>query len=507
MEEDKSQNSEEEINLSKVERIQLFFKWINDTLLSTSSDKERHKNFRIFILDNFSYLSDLSLIDLSYLAENWYKGEEEKIILALKNSQSQALQFKYINFYFATHECDMDTIKEGDTYYEYLLLKINLLVKSGHKEQILNLLHHNVFLCKENLANKLLNNKVYDACVFIYYIIEDLDKGIKIANDQIKKILEEINIEINSQNYLSINIESLLNNFKKYVDLGIGICLKAKNIKRPVYYKVHNYWIVILNSIYSFQLKFLKHFDENQNNYKTKDYIKINNTLDENFELILIKMTDYIPINIIIDVMAQKCGSAGFKKFKRLNSLMFASYRMTERMLYITQGLFEIETERKVNELIYQFNKGDINLFDTCEFCGENFEVNSIDRVLCFKCKHNYHKICFEKEGYNKYICPKCGNKELNIRDYEIKDEKNERDVDSKKICNELFDIDIEKEEEEKQVIIKEKDMKNMEKKNETQKKIKLQKQNLSQLRRIRKMNQEIKSVLGTELNEFLNGK
>ena len=490
LEENKTPNLDDDIVISKVERIKLFFGWIKDTLLKTSSDKERHKKFKIFLLDNFSYLSDLSLKDLSYLAEDWFKGEEEKIIISLKNSQSQALQFKYINYYFATHECDFETIKEGDTYYEYLLLKINLLIKAGHKEQILNLLHHNVFLCKKNLAVKLLNNKVYDACVFIYYIIDELDIGIKIANEQIQKTLEEIKDEINSENYLSTNIESLLYNFKKYIDLSIGICQKgSSNTKRNSYFLINNYWIIIIDSIYTFQLKFLQDVDENQNNYKTKDYTKINNALDENFELILMKMTDFIPIKDIIDIMIEKCGSAAFKKFKNLNFLMFAGYRINERMLNLTQGLFEIETEKKINKLIYQFNKGIYTLFDNCEFCGKTFEENSIVKTIYFKCGHNFHKICLDNQGYNKYICPKCGNKKININDYRIKD----KDF---KIPDELFDIDIKKEE---KIIMKDKDIKNLEKKMEIQNQIKLRKQNLAKLRRIRKLNQEKKILIETE--------
>ena len=492
LEENKTPNLGEDIDISKVERIKLFFDWINNTLLITSSDKERFKKFKTFLLSNFSYLSDLSLKDLSNLAENWYKGEEEKIILALKNSQSQALQFKYINYYFATHECDPDTIKEGDTYYEYLLLKINLLINAGHKEKILDILHNNVFLCKKSLANKLFNNKVYDACIFIYYIINEFDLGIKLSNNQVQKILEDINIEIKSDNYLSTNIDNLLYSLKKYIDLAIGICQKrcSTNKEKNDYYLVNNYWMVIINSIYTFQMKFLPIFEENQNNYKTKDYIKINNTLDETFELILKKMTDYIQLKVIVDVISEKCGSAGFKKIKNLNSLLFVGYRLSENMMIITKGLLEEEIEKTMNNFIYQYNKGYETILDKCDFCGETLEDLSFDKIIFFKCNHIFHRFCFKKEKYDKNICPICDKNDFDISKYEDK-------VIQK--SKQLFDIDVEEDENEKKDNIKKSD-----KKKEELKKIRSKKQNLIQLRRIKKKRQDIKSIFD---NKFLYNK
>ena len=93
------------------------------------------------------------------------------------------------------------------------------------------------FKILENAKKKADENpgyKVYDACIFIYYIIEDLDKGIKLANEQIKKILEKIVVEINSEKYLSTNIDSLLNNFKKYVELGKDVVLCCyEDVREP----------------------------------------------------------------------------------------------------------------------------------------------------------------------------------------------------------------------------------------------------------------------------------
>ena len=515
LEENVPNNLEENSNISKVEKIKIFFDWIDNILTKTfSSDKEEHKKFKDFLLLNFNYLSDLSLKDLSFLAEKWYQGEEESIILALKYSQSQALQFKYINYYFATHECESDNIKEGDTYYQYLLLKINLLIKAGYKEQILNLLHHNTFLCTAKLAEKLYNQKVFDACVFIYYLLEDYDKGIKLANGQIKIILNNIYEEINSNSYLSTNIESMLYNFKKYIELAVGICQKVKipeidvtkipkdadekteeKIREKLRVinekKVANeYWFIVINSIYSFQLEFLKKFEENRNNYKTNDYNKINNALDEAFELFLTKMSEYINLKLIINEMSKKFGSAGFERFKSITSLMFIEFKTSENINKILYNLLAKESEKQLNEFVYQFNQGQLAIFEKCETCGKSYDKNTyLLDIIYFKCNHSYHNLCFMKGGYDLEICPICDKTKIDLSKYEepIKEEKDKNEIQEPK------KIEVKKKEVNKEQI------KKLEKKIEEQKRFTLGKQKLSQLRRIRKMKADYKIIFDKE--------
>lgn len=489
LEDDNPHNLEENSNISKVEKIKIFFDWIDNILTLTSSDVESHNKFKEFLLSKFNYLSDLSLKDLSFLAEKWFKGEEEKIISALKYSQSQALQFKYINYYFATHECEAENIKEGDTYYEYLLLKISLLIKAGHKEQILNLLHHNTFLCKKSLCDSLYKQKVFDACVFIYYILDDLDKGIKLANEQICIILKEIRNEINLDKYLSTNIDSRLYNLKKYVELGVGICQKGKNKGKNDEQAANDYWLVIINSIYYFQLEFLKDFEDNKNNYKTNDYNKINYALDEAFELILLKMSDQIKPRIIINEMFEKCGEAGFEKFKSINSLMFIGYKMNENICKFSQFFIEKEVEKKINEFIFEFNKGQLYSIEKCELCGKLFDDNSYLIIIrYFRCNHCYHQICFMMGGYDIEICPICEKQKIDFTKYKLDKENQVINV------NEIKEV--------KKIEIKSDDIKRFEKKIEEKKKMNLRKQKISQLRRIRKIKEDFKIIFD---KEFLN--
>ena len=518
LEENIPNNLEENSNISKLEKIKIFFDWIDNILTKTSSSYiEEYKKFKEFLLLNFNYLSDLSLKDLSILAEKWYQGEEESIISALKNSQSQALQFKYINYYFATHECESDNIKEGDTYYQYLLLKINLLIKAGYKEQILNLLHHNTFLCTAKLAERLYNQKVFDACVFINYQLEDYDKGIKLANNQIKIILNNIYEEINSNNYLSTNIESMLYNFKKYIELAVGICQKVrvpdidlskipKNVDEKTEEKIkeklrqtnekkvaNEYWFVIIDSIYTFQMEFLKKYEENKNNYKTNDYNKINDALDDAFELFLTKMSNYIDLKLIINEMSKKCGSAGFERFKSITSLMFIEFQISENTNMILNDLIEDESKKQLNEFIYQNNKGQLAIFEKCELCGKSYDKNIyLLDIIYFKCNHSYHDLCFMKGGYDLEICPTCDKTKIDLTKYKepVKEVKDKNEIQ-----------EIKKEEAKKKEVNKD-EIKKLEKKIEENKRITLRKQKLSQLRRIRKMKADYKIIFD---KEFLN--
>jgi hypothetical protein len=488
-------------DFTKSEKIKIFFGWINNVLSITSYDKEKHINFKKFLLTNFNYLSDLSLKDLSNLAETWFPGEEEDIILALKDSESQTLtlQFKYINYYFATHECDYETIKEGDTYYEYLILKIKLLIKADYKEQILNLLFRNNFLCNnEKLLEILLKEEVYDAVVLMYYTLDKLKLGINIVKSQLEKILEEIDYIINLDKYISTDFDSLINNLKKYIELGMGICQKGSKADAENYLEiVEDYWLKIINPIYLFQVEFVKDLEKNLNNYKTTDYIKINNSLDDIFELILSRMTDYIPLKIISEVMTKNCGSAGSKKFKNVNRMMFIEFRLRETIFDLSKKLLEYETSKKYEEFMYEYNRGYNTYIDKCIICEKKFELSNLEKIIYFKCNHSFHDLCFFEKKYDINICPICSKKKIDIIQYEERDIKNYVSmIDFKK------NKDEEKDGEKNEIIEeKEKNIDDLRKEIEKHNKIKSRKQKLLQLKRIRKKKEEIASALD---NQFL---
>ena len=486
----KNELDEENTNISKSEKIASLFKWINQTLQNTldlegemaeeGAEKETsHQKFKNFLLPYFNYLSDLSLNELSDLVEKWYKGQEEIIISRLNDTKSTALQFKYINYYLATHEYNSEQNDENNTYYKILLLKIDLLIQTNNKEQILNVLHHNSFLCTLSLIKKLLSNEVYDACIYAYQKLGKLDEGIKLAKDETSKALDELFEEINSKKYLSSEIENKLIKFKKFVDLGLGICQKTegKNEKDLV----ANYWSLLITSIYDFQNKFMPEFNKNKNNYKTEDYIKINNALNEAFDLILSKMTNQISLPVILDLMGEKCGDAGFTKFRELNFMMFSNFRLSENILELSSNLIGKRIGIEIDNYLYERNKGHSAIFRKCDECHEYLGIGNIDEIKYFRCNHIFHKVCFLQKEINDecYICRK-------------------NDCVSEIYESNRFD----KVDEERHKAIVEK----MRKKEEEENRKNKRRAKLIQLKRINKKKREINYTLNNNINVYLEG-
>ena len=482
----KDELEEENPNIPKNEKIISFFQWINLTLQNTYHMEQSkipdneiyHQRFKEFILSNFNYLSNLSLKELSNLVDNWYKGQEEKIVSKLNDSESQSLKFKYIIYYLGTHENNYNQNDENNTYYKFLLMKIDLLIKANNKEQVLSVLHHNSYLCKSSLLNNLLKHEVYDACIYIYHILGELDEGIELAKNQIKIILNELLEEISSKKYLSTNIENKLIEYKKYIELGLGICQRCKITRKTEIDLVNDYWLILINAIYSFQIGFEPEFNKNRNNYKTADYIKINDTLTETFELVLSKMSDYISLPLILDIMSEKCGEAGFTKFKELNYLMFFNFRLRENMYKYMKNSIESRVNLEINNYLYERNKGHFSNFYKCAECQEFLGSSNIDKIIYFSCNHIYHKICFIKnreKGKECYIC-----KKLKKNDNDCFGDKNDN--------NNYFKIIDEVKENE--------NIEKMKKKEEEFNKVKKRREKMIQLRRINKKKREINNVL-----------
>jgi hypothetical protein len=287
-----------------------------------------------------------------------------------------------------------------------------LLIEYDRKEQIINILHLNNFLCKnESLLNNLLSLKVYDSCIYIFHILNELDKGIDLAKKEIKKTLQEIDEEIHSKKYLSTNIDILLNKYKKYIELGLGICQKSSNMKKKEKELVNDFWLPLISTIYTFQVSFTPELKKNKNNYKTADYVKINNILNETFESIIKKMTDFISLPLIMEILGEKCREARFTKFKELNFLIFSNFRLDENIFTLSKNLIDTGLNLEINNFIYERNKGHIASLRYCSSCLKYLWINKFDEIKYFNCNHVYHRKCFLKEG-EENECPICKRNE-----------------------------------------------------------------------------------------------
>ena len=200
-------------------------------------------------------------------------------------------------------------------------------------------------------------------------------------------------------------------------------------------------------------------------------------------------MSDYIPLKLIIDVMCEKCGSAGFTKFKNINSLMFIGYKLSEAICIKNNNLMIIETEKQLNKYIFENNKGYSISIERCQFCRKIFDYdNYLLKIIYFKCNHSFHQICFKKKGCDTNICPICVKTEIDFSKYSEKP--SPKNVNN----NEIMDI------EEEDDLNNETD--DIEKKIEEHKKLNIRKKKILQLRRIRKMKEDFKIIFDKEFFE-----
>ena len=177
--------------LSKEENLKRLFKWLNDILKLTKELDEKkskkkkiyyHDNFKKFLIKNFDKLTKISTALLYNLIDQWYGKLQEDISFSLKDKVFDELKYTFINKYILIQ----DQQEEKDIRYEkYLRMKIELLIRNDHKEQIIKVLEKYRILRDKKTLETLINNNVIDAVIYLYQKFEDLENCIKSAHQQI----------------------------------------------------------------------------------------------------------------------------------------------------------------------------------------------------------------------------------------------------------------------------------------------------------------------------------
>jgi hypothetical protein len=191
-------------------------------------------------------------------------------------------------------------------------------------------------------------------------------------------------------------------------------------------------------------VNFAPELKKNKNNYKTADYIKINNILIETFESIIKKMTDFISLPLIMNILGKKYMEVRFTKFKELNVLMLSNFRLDDNIFNLSKKLIDTGLNLEINNYLYERNKGNIASLRYCSLCFKFLWKNKFDEIKYFNCNHVYHRKCFLKEG-EEDECPICKRNEctFNYNENIYFDE-----IDKIKISKEVVE-EMRKEEEE----------------------------------------------------------
>ena len=135
---------------------------------------------------------------------------------------------------------------------------------------------------------------------------------------------------------------------------------------------------------------------------------------------LLERMSSYVSISRIIEVVTEKNENAGFKEFRELLIKILNNYDNLSSILLSARRLLTnlvLENEYSYQSLIL---KGELLHLDKCHKCHKVIDINEKNKgeILAFLCNHCYHKTCVTQ--YKRvYECPIC--RELEIGELEVK--------------------------------------------------------------------------------------
>ena len=156
--------------------------------------------------------------------------------------------------------------------------------------------------------------------------------------------------------------------------------------------------------------------DDTEKNNSSK---LLNQKIIQEIKELMEKMSTYVSINRIIEVVSEKNKNAGFKEFRELLIKILNNYDNLSNILLsarrlLTNLVLENETSFKTLNL-----KGEPLIINNCDKCGKKIDINAKRKgeILVFLCGHTYHKTCVKIKRI--YECPLC--RELEIGEMEHK--------------------------------------------------------------------------------------
>ena len=405
-----------DLSLTKEENLKKFFNWINDTLALTKKMRktDKHSNdyseFKQFIKTKIGELCSISVEHTFNLIEKWFNNKEAEICFSPEYDE---LKYAYLDKYLIFY-CEHD---EKDKNIEsYLRMKIELLIKHDHKEQIIKLVGKNPILWSNDVLNILTKNEVYDAAIFISQKRDLVENCMKLSVAQIKILFDDIEESLIdysdslSSEIIFINLEEI----KKYLDLALASCASWTEVNRNFNMDdVRNTWLKSLNLFYEFKNDLNKDNENNKlglkhkSNYFDSVFEKVVRFALENIEYILNKMNDYIPLSMIVKVLCDKMKNSKFKDYSKMLQRMFFNTRRTEEIFRAIVNLFYNHLQDTKEKLIDATKNGGYFESKICSQCHESIVDSKDNNNIYFKCGHIYHFVCcsIEKGHYSCYIC------------------------------------------------------------------------------------------------------
>ena len=364
-------------------------------------------------------------------------------------------------------------------------MELDILIKDRNKRRIKKLLIDYKILCNNEVFNKLQKNMINDCCIYICQINGKVKEGVKITIEEVKAKYDNIKLILDKPNYNPIIIDIELKEMYKYFELGLNVCQNNFFGEDKEAKQIDDSWLDLFNTACEFKIDFFPRYENNKNNNKTRDHKKIFNNLQSCIQLILEKMSDYINLNLLVEIIAKNCEKWKTIEFYTFLDKSFYSFRRSEQILNCGKNLMSTSVLIQYDDLRHIKTLGKHLFLDNekCNFCKLKLKNNENYSFILFTCGHKYHTGCRAEENRIK-VCYTC-------RKNEIKDDK-EKMKQLKEGKGELEDNFLEREKQEKEG-----------KKIEEKNKKKILKERLTQLKKLRKKRRQIDSILtGNDIYE-----
>ena len=385
-------------------------------------NKEYNKDFKKLLLQYLNQLCTISIEELSKVIDECYQDDDEKeeLIRHLGEGQSSALQLKYLDKYFELNKRDMN--ENIEKYIKYLDMEIDILIKNRNKRRIKKLLMDYKILCNDTNFKKLQKNMINDCCIYICQYQGKVKEGVYITIKEVRQKYANILDVLDKPNYNPLLIEIELNEMYKYFQLGLSVCQNNFLDEEKEDKKIDDSWLDLFNTACELKIDFYPRYENNKNNIKTRDIKKTFNGLQNCIQLILETMSDYITLNLLVDIIANNCEKWKTIEFYTFLDKSFHSFRRSEEILKCGKNLMSTNILIHYDDLRIIKTEGHFIYLDKerCNSCGVYLKDNNTYSFRMFACGHKYHiSCCAEEQG--KKVCYVCRKNEIKGDDEKLK--------------------------------------------------------------------------------------
>ena len=390
-------------------RVKRLYQFLRNKTEEFKNTKDDYYKLIGIIKDNIVNLAKISMKDFYELSKEIFWDEKKEIIKKLYKEKTLQLEYveMIISSYFKVDEDNNNIIdideNDDEAELKYLLeLQIKLLCELKKFDDIVPTLKLSSFYPLKECFEYCDKAGAYEACIYIYLREANYENALHLATKKLNEVYDELYQNVNKENNEEKK-KKLLINFDKYLNDCKRIC--EDNYQEDL-------WFELLQTLYN--------YEKNSSNINDNiGFNELNQKMLQEIKELMEKMSAYVSISRIIEVVTEKNKNAGFKEFRELLIKILNNYDNLSNILISARRLLTnlvLENENYFQTLNL---KGEPMMIDKCDKCQQKIDINSKNRgeILAFLCNHCFHKECVIKK--NVYECPLC--RELEIGEMENK--------------------------------------------------------------------------------------